>query len=232
MLGIHASGIRGSIGGNTFTANQYHQIVIRQRTAPVQPQSDARALVKSAFSTAVAQWNLATAAQRSDWDQYAQTVERSGPLGKYQPSGRDLALGQYTATVFINSVGSLDLGMIPSMDAPATAGALAMSGLSIVPLGSTGTGFEVKAGNDNGEDVYFYGTRSLQVANSRNYWSGPFDPDTTQAELVSDASTGNLIFDNLAEDGVYFVKVNMISVSAKRRMAQRVILRAVASVTA
>jgi len=231
MLGIHASGIRGSIGGNTFTANQYHQIVIRQRTAPVQPQSNARDLIRSAFGGAVGAWNAATDAQRTNWNQYAETVVRNGPLGTYRPSGRNLAVGQYAVTNYLNDVASLDLGMLPSMDAPEKAGALVFDTLTIGPPEGVGIGFNVKAQNDNGESGYVYAVRSLQTADSRRYWSGPFDPDTTQAELVADEDASSIDFLNLVDGGVYFVKVNLISSAVKRRMAQPFILRAVASET-
>jgi len=231
MLGIHASIIRGSVGGNTFTANRNHQIVIRQRTAPVQPNTTFQAQVKSAFAAAVVAWETATPVARQQWNAYAQTVTLQGPLGPYQPSGRDLAIAQYAYTQWMQNIAGISPLGGASMLAPSSAGQLAMTFLAVQPLTSPGTGFEVVAYNMNGEDVYFGGSRSLKCASSRNYWSGPFDPSTADVQTVADAAQGTIAFDSLEDEGVYFVRVRMISQSAGRRLSGNFIVRAIASVT-
>lgn len=231
MLGIHASGIRGSIGGNTFLANTYHQIVIRQRTAPVQPGTSFQTSVKSGFGGGVAAWEQASEAYREGWVQYAQTVTLQGPLGSYQPSGRNLAIGQYAATQYITDVG----GEAPtgglSMEPPEVAGVLALEGVKSVPLVAAGTGFEINVGQANGETVIAYGVRSLKQSAARYFYKGPWSPATFQAEELDDQTSSSLKFTGLVDGGIYFVRVRAISEEAPRRMSPEYILRCVASET-
>lgn len=231
MLGIHASSIRGSIGGNTFLANQFHQIVIRQRTAPVQPNTTVQSQVRSAFMAGVSGWENTTEANRSGWRTYAQTVTFQGPLGPYQPSGRDLGVGQYAATQYIIDVGGITPLSGVSMSPPVKAGLLSIEGLQVVPLAAAGTGFGVQITNNNGEAVYLYGTRSLKQADARQFYKGPWDSASIQVSGIADSSTGVIEFDNLIEDGVYFARVRIISQEPPRRMATELIVRAVATET-
>ena len=232
MLGIHASGIRGSIGGNTFLANTYHQIVIRQRTAPVQPGTGFQTSVKSGFGSGVAAWEQATEQQREDWATYAQTVTLQGPLGSYKPSGRNLAIGQYAATQYITDIGGETPTGGLSMQAPTVAGVLALETVKIQPLTAAGTGFEIAVGQANGEDVIAYAVRSLKQADARYFYKGPWSPATFQAAEIADQTSVIIPFTGLIDGGVYFVRLRGISETAPRRMSPEYLLRAVASVTA
>lgn len=231
MLGIHASSIRGSIGGNTFLANQFHQIVIRQRTSPVQPGTTFQSQVKSGFSGGVSNWENASQAYRDGWNAYAQTVTFQGPLGPYQPSGRDLAIGQWAATQYIIDIGGVTPLSGQSMEPPTSAGLMSMDALQVQPLAAAGTGFAVQIKNSNGEDVYLYGARSLKQSNARNFYKGPWDPSSVLVTGITDGSTDTLEFDGLEEDGVYFARIRIISQEPPRRMATELIVRAVASET-
>lgn len=223
--------IRGSVAGNTYTANTYHPIVVRSRVAPVQPQSPTRTAIRYAFSSAVAAWTLATPTQRQAWNDYAKTVWSSGPLGAYQPSGRDLAIGQYSASAYLNWVGGLSPALTLSMEAPIESGKLAIDNVQVLPLTASGTGFSIKIGQSNGEDCIGYMSRSLKTSVARNFWSGPFLPGTLTMAEIADQTTESFEFPGLVEDGVYFVKIRMITKTPGRRMAPSTIVRAVAQVT-
>lgn len=95
MLSHIASNMLGSVGGITYMNNPFHQIVGRQRTVPVQPNTNNQVFAKSAFSDAVQAWEQTSISNRQGWDDYAATVTYTGPLGDYHPSGRMLAIAQY-----------------------------------------------------------------------------------------------------------------------------------------
>ena len=97
--------IRGSIGGITFTANQWHQILLRAKTAPVQPQTNAQQFIKDGFTAASLDWKLLTDADRALWSQYSATVTYTGPLGDYTLPGRQIFMAAQSLVNYINSAG-------------------------------------------------------------------------------------------------------------------------------
>lgn len=71
----------GSVGGSTYSRNRYG-MYIRNRSIPVQPNTDRQAAAKSRFSQASARWNeFLTQAQRTAWNLYGASVAMLNKLG-------------------------------------------------------------------------------------------------------------------------------------------------------
>ncbi len=72
----------GSIAGNTFARNRYGNYV-RARTKPVNPTSPLQQQVRAAAGDAVGRWSsILTAAQRTAWNLYADSVIMKNRLGE------------------------------------------------------------------------------------------------------------------------------------------------------
>ena len=72
----------GSIAGDTFARNRYGNYS-RARTKPVNPNTARQTLIRSALSTLTARWSQTlTAAQRTAWNLYANSVAMKNRLGE------------------------------------------------------------------------------------------------------------------------------------------------------
>jgi hypothetical protein len=225
------SNMLGSVGGITYLNNPFHQIVGRQRTVPVQPNTDNQVLSKTAFSAAVQAWEQATDQVRADWKAFAQTVTFQGPLGPYSPTGRMLAVAQYQITGYLLNrevagfIGGND------MQAPVDPGMLIITNPTVGPPLPPGTGFSIGSKNDNGESVVAYAERSFKQSAARNFYKGPWVSPTLNSLNIDDTDTEFLNFMDLIEGGIYFVKLRYVSAPLGRRYSQEVILRVVAETT-
>ncbi len=75
------SEIRGSIGGSTFSRNAAGQY-IRQRSNPVNPNTDRQQAVRTLLGAVAQRWSsVLDAAQRTAWDTYAAAVVMTNGLG-------------------------------------------------------------------------------------------------------------------------------------------------------
>lgn len=81
-LGPNIAGISGSIGGTTYARNRYGAYA-RQRTKPVNPQTERQTAVRTIMSLCRSAWfNTLTAAQRTAWALYANNVPMMNRLGE------------------------------------------------------------------------------------------------------------------------------------------------------
>lgn len=223
--------IRGSVGGVTYTANKYHALIARARVSPVNPNTNPQQWARAAFAAAVTAWENSVKATRDGWIAYAATVIRSGPLGPYSPSGRDLGIAQYQFTDFYKTrIGDLFTGG-SSMDFPFLPGALAIDTPHTEAPLAIGTGFRAVAVNNNSEDCVMICTRSEKQSDQCYFFKGPFKSDTANYVNVNDAASEGIDFIGLVEDGVYFVKFQLITKAIKRRISVPVILRVIAEET-
>lgn len=95
---------RGSVGGITYFANQFHQICMRQRTAPVQPNTPFQSGIRSAFNAAEHRWESLSPLGRQNWADYAATCIYPGPAGPYSVPGRQLFIGTLGLALYIDGV--------------------------------------------------------------------------------------------------------------------------------
>ncbi len=72
----------GSIAGDTFSRNRYGNYA-RARTKPVNPNTARQVLVRTAISVLTTRWSsVLTAAQRTAWNLYADSVNMTNRLGE------------------------------------------------------------------------------------------------------------------------------------------------------
>lgn len=230
MLSHVASIARGSVGGLTYTANQFHQIVCRARTSPVNPNTTRQSQIRAAFANAGALWGLLSDADRTLWNEYAATLSYPGPLGSYTIPGRQVALGN-VATAFYLDLRGTEVGS-PDASPPATPGFLSCGNLIVAPPGAGLTGFTIAVLNDNAEDVSFYGFRTYAFGPARIRCKGPFLSESlVNADSVASAGSGLLVFTGLVEDMVYFVKLRCITEDPPYKLSRDYFIRAVAVAT-
>lgn len=214
--------IRGSVGGLTYLANQFHQIVVRARTAPAQPGTVPQTMMKSAFTEAEALWRTASTALRNAWKLHANTVTYSGPLGPYTISGRLRFLGVFSLAAYLNSRFTAGITMTPS--APVLPGWLLLSKLKLTPRTTVGTGFTIEVTNPDLEGIIVLVNVSQVLPTTRNFWKGPWnDADTTTFE-VAHSSSDTLEIGELEEGMRYFVQLRAIGDGVSHRISQAFIL--------
>src|SRR3989304_3521663 len=140
MLSQVATIMRGSVGGLTYSANQFHQITIRARTAPVQPGTNRQQEIRNSLSAASLRWkDVLDASERAKWDNYAPTCVYSGPMGTYVVPGRSLYIAGrgLMENIFTNYGG---IGALSDAE-PSQPGFYARSGIEVGGATATGTGF-------------------------------------------------------------------------------------------
>jgi len=208
--------------------NPFHQIVARQRTVPVQPNTNNQVHAKGAFSDAVLAWEQASVAQRQGWKDYAATVTYTGPLGDYHPSGRMLAIAQYQMVGYLIARQFPQLADGLSMDPPEMPGLLVIQNPQIGAPAGGQTGFSIECTNNNGENVFMYTTRSFQQSLARNFYKGPFLSDQLTGIEIPDTDTEQANFHGLNDSQVYFCRFRFISDQKPYRFSQESILRAIA----
>lgn len=218
---------RGSVGGITYTANQFYQLVARARTAPVQPNTTPQTNIKSAFDFGTVQWNLLTAAQRTDWESYAQTVTLSGPLGDYQVSGRHLFLGGLSLVNYVNASG-LDT-IIVDTTPPVIAGRLGLADVNAgVFAGPAATGIAIDMVIPEAEDYVLLTHRSIGFSPSRNRYKGPWLTSSSRVDTNTGPLSVQLTFTGLVEGAAYFIQVRAVVENGPARYSENHIVRAIA----
>jgi len=220
--------IRGSVGGLTYTANQFQSIVMRARVSPVNPGSQTQAIIRLAMGAGNTAWELATQATRDQWAAYAQSLVFNGPLGPYSVPGRQVALAQYALSGYCAEMGVTEIPS-PLMTPPVEAGFLGIGPVTPVVLQTPGTGFEFQITNPNDEDMVALAWISLKQPDSRNRYKGPWNPGYFTSVEVDQGTSDSLVVDDLPADGIYFVRLRSLSSDAPRRMSSAQIYRMTAT---
>lgn len=219
---------RGSLGGITFTANQYQSLIMRERVIPVDPRTNYQIDMRSAMSNSVAKWKQITETQRQGWEDYASTLTISKPTGDHTPTGREAFLQVVNARNWLASqVG----GIVDSWEPPVNAGFAILDNITVGSVPGSGlTGFRITGYQSSDELMTFYASHSFAFDLTRNSYQGPFLPatlqkNTTNVELPLD-------FIGLIADRAYFVRVRGLGFSAGAyRITSPKVIRAVATTT-
>jgi len=205
MLSQVATIIRGSVGGLTYLADQYHQIVMRARTSPVQPNTTNQAIIRSVFSEASEIWKSLTDEVRADWNSYAATCFFQGPLGPYAVSGRGLFMGARALQQYIAARGLETPTLVTT--APTTTGFATLSSVNSSELGAAGTGFAINISNTSGEDILVMAERSLGFHPSRLRYKGPYESSKSLAVIIPGSTSVHIDFPHLEDGNRYFWRV-------------------------
>jgi len=225
MLSHIGSVIRGSVGGLTYLANPYHQIVTRFRTCPCNPHTTDQGIIRSSFAMACSEWNLALDTVRAGWNEYAETLSFSGPLGPYSVPGRNIFIANYGTARYLLGKGITTV--IPGTSPPVIPGFIGMSMISY-GLPTTGTGFKLSGYIPEEGDWMVYAYRSRPFSGSRYRFNGPFNSDSIKNVVGEDPSSWIIEFTDLTKDNIYFVKLRAISHKAPHRLSQEFIIRCIA----
>lgn len=221
--------IRGSVGGITFTANQWHQILLRARTAPVQPQTVNQNLIKDAFNAASLAWKGITEAQQDLWRQYGLTVTYTGPMGEYTLPGRQIFMAAHALNKYLILRGFH--AVAEDLAAPEISGRMSWASLTVGAPGATGTGVGVSLSLPAGEDVAYLIEVSPLFGKERKRYKGPFESGSAVGGVHPAGTSAVVNVLGLVEDGIYFVRVRGVTNDAPGRLIKESIFRAVAEVT-
>jgi hypothetical protein len=218
------STLRGSIAGVTYLGNSYQAIVARSRTAPVQPNTNAQQQIKLAWANCVAYWNAQTDAVRQKWADYAATLTFSGPLGNYNVTGRNVFMGTFALVQYINYLAPGTLAM--TFTAPTTAGFLDVGDIIPAVGQGPGTGIAISVDGNASEDVIAFTQASIELANSRYFWKGPWLSSQNKVTEVPGSTT--TVIEHLGysgDDKVVFSRIRCITSDPPYRCSSQALLR-------
>lgn len=226
MLSNIATIARGSVGNLTFTANQHHQIIVREKVTPADPNTSYQQKIRTGLTWAVQQWTLRSDAQRTAWDNYASGLLFPGPLGKYTLSGRSVYLGIMSLWRYLYLTSGA--GLAPNHWPSPYPGFLGYKHLLVLPPDTAGTGFDIRMRNPNPEAIQFLGCISPEFTATRNRYKGPFLGASMMWYQASTNAYARLRFRGLNAGGIYFVKTRIISTHLYKRLGPIFYLRAIA----
>jgi hypothetical protein len=219
---------RGSVGGVTYTANQWHALIARARVSPVNPQTTNQTAIRSALAQVSGYWKNLSDADRDAWDAYAATCEYQGPIGNYTVPGRQMFSGVLALAKYIEQRGLYALTV--TTDPPTIPGFLSAGPVTPSSPASTGTGIGLSVQNFTGEDFIVFVERTFAFNPSRNRYQGSFLSSSAQCVLCANGTSTLVEFMGLEEDYVYFTRVRAITDAAPYRVSAEYITRHVAEV--
>lgn len=205
--------IRGSIGGTTYLAGPQHQIIARNRTAPVQPNTTFTQEYRSAFAEANLRWRIMNDGQRNGWADYAQTLFFSGPTGDYTVKGRNVFLAYYAMARYMVI---RDLTTVPPIeDVSEFDGWLGIVVYASPFTTPSETGITITVINGSAYEaieVHFQLSRAFDA--TRHFFKGPWRTDLAAVDTISAATSAFHDFTGLQEDAYYFVRVRAFTSDA------------------
>lgn len=219
---------RGSIGGITYTANQFHQLIARARTSPVNPGTSLQTAIRSAFTGAETLWKALTDRDRTDWDLYAKLTPRQNPLGPITLTGRTFMRGIIALREYIAA--QLAIIFIEVDTAPLTPGMLNIINVVATPPGGPAvTGVAIAWGNPLANpDIVVMAQLSPAFDPTRLSYKGPWDTAKNQAVETPAAATGIAEFLELVEGKAYFIRIRAIVQKGPHSISEDFIVRMIA----
>lgn len=201
--------IRGSVGGLTYTKNQYAGIIMKRRMPPTNPNTLLQSEMRSVMSQVNYQWsNLLTQTERDDWDLYAMNTPLSGPIGEYNISGRLFFIAGRSLAQYLKNRFSL-VGAV-SNTAPTSPGLLGISAFSVVSATGPATGIDVSFSNLATEGVGFLVNVSAPYNASRQIAHGPWDSNLTEGGEVAGSGSPLVNIPSLVSGKRYFVRLRVV----------------------
>jgi hypothetical protein len=215
--------IRGSIGGVTYSANTFCAIIARARTVPVNTNTTYQQMIRSCFTQAKAIWPTLTRAQRNGWDVWADTVHLTGPTGPYTVPGRQWYQG-IRGLVYYLALRGVTFGT--ASHNPPTISGLISTPVWTTEAPATGAGYIITLTPVTTELLTAYTSRSPAFTDDRNFYQGPWLPETLLSEtqtLVADPI--ELERTDLVAGSVYFERLRLVTKQGPFRVSAEIILR-------
>lgn len=220
------STIRGSVAGLTYSANQFAQIYMKARSAPVQPNTLAQTYVRQALNYASIAWQQLTQADRDAWEDYADTVTYLGPQGSYKIPGRQIMIAGFSLAQYLNAIGAAIVGPDPAP--PVIPGRFVLGGIEAAAGPNPGTGFGITINNYGDSKGFALIDVSPPQNLTRQRYKGPWDNNKlTHVALPATTSTTKTI-DGLVEGMVYFARIRCVTDDGSHRLSSETFLRFVA----
>lgn len=229
MLSQIATVIRGSVGGITYTANQFHAIIMRARVSPVQPNTTAQQLARLALSTAQGTWLTLTQVVRDAWETYSRNLFRSGPVGTYTVPGRQSFIAGRALQNYVNDRGLA----VPNFDtsAPPVFGGFYLPERIVTALPpALQTGVAISYTSEALVDALVMVQIAGPFPETVRRYKGPWNTGQEQAQIVVMATSALISFDGLTVGDIFFMRVSSVADAASPRSAAPVILRMAAIV--
>lgn len=208
---------RGSVGGITYMSGPHGQIIARQRTAPVDPSSLLQSQVRASWDNAVGVWLGLSAAEKTNWENYALTAIFMGATGNYTVTGRALFMAGRSVQEYIRLRGLAAPTMVTT--GPATDGFLLPSGFDVTAPAGIGTGIGVHVTADPTDDTIAFINVSKAFNLTRNFWKGPYDPVLTAAVIIPAGTTVVTDFLPLPIGKRFHVRVKCVADDASPRVS-------------
>lgn len=203
------STIRGSIAGTTYMTGTTAQIVARQRTNPVQPNTPQQSEIRSIVATLNVAWkDVLTEVQRSNWNLYASTCVFQGPVSQYTIPGRLIFIAGLSLVKLINLRGYL---VIPeTLTAPTEPGFYNPGGIEVDQGHPAGTGFRIIVNNFGSHTIAVFYNVSPAQSPGRYFYKGPWDKGLTNAFSAPFGASTNHTITGLIANKAYFVRVKSV----------------------
>lgn len=195
------SSIRGSIAGITYFTTPAGQIIARQRTVPVNPQTNRQNQIRASFAISVLDWKELLPAERDAWHWFAQNSPVMGPQGNYFIDGRQMFMRCIGTARYLK----LRDAYPPVIDfhAPDIPGNLELGGVYDAPLDAPGTGRKIIVTTPTGENQQVYLFYSRPFHPSRNYFTGPYRTETLYPLTAQGVSSVAYQLTGLVENAKY-----------------------------
>lgn len=214
---------RGSVGGITYTANQWHQIIARQRTAPVDPATNNQTIIRTVVSQLSAAWENQTDEVRQAWDDYAATCVYQGPLGTYTIPGRQMFIACLSIPGYCQSRGLHPFGAV--FTPPAIPGFYNPGPVYVSDPTTPGIHIALSVLNETGEDGVALIQRSFAFPASRNRFKGPFLSHTAVAVDIPDGAATLVELPVPTPDLIYFTIIRLVTELPPYRISSQHYLR-------
>jgi len=219
--------IRGSVGGVTYTANQFASLIAKARVSPVNPATVNQGVIRSALAQASGAWKQLTPIQRDAWDAYADTCEFSGSMGTYKIPGRQMFVAVISLAQYIDARDLYDLSVLPTP--PVVPGFFSPGPIAVdIPQTPSVVGICLRISNQTGVDGVALVERSIPFNQTRQRFKGPFLSESAQAIVIPNGTSTFVEFVGLAEDYAYFTRIRLLTEEAPFRMSAKYIFRHVA----
>jgi hypothetical protein len=218
--------MRGSVGGITYTANQWYAIIGRARVSPVNPSTPNQSAIRSALAAASSVWKNLADATREAWSDYAATCQYQGPIEPYYVTGRLMFTACLSFVQYLDVRGLYDFSPLPT--APTVPGFFSPGPINIETPLTPGTGISLSIGNSTGENGIAFIERSYAFNVSRERFKGPFLSSSGQCVECDTGTTTFVDIMDLEEGYVYFTRVRLVTAEAPFRLSAEYIFRHIA----
>lgn len=172
---------RGSVGGITYLTTPSGQIIARQRTIPVNPNTSQQTVIRSCFAGEVQQYALLSTLQQDLWDTYAEFLGQ----GK---TGRQTYLANVTLARYMNQLAAGQPAF--GRDAPLTPVSFDIQNVGVAtPVSAAFTGIAMSSTNDTGYDGDVLSNWQGPFNSARARFKGPWGPGNQQVDAIPDAAS-------------------------------------------